>query len=516
MTGRPRRSQLVILAVAVVAVVAVAMAGCGARLTSQQRAAGILLSIRYSTDQANSTAAPTATVGPSDVTTSSIAAQPLRALRTGAGTVASQATRSEPVASAPISAGQRSSTAPGQVAASAPRAAASASAQTSGCRAGALTASDVGVTPTTITIINSADLTGPVPGLFSTVQDGIKAFVAYFNATNQTVCGRKLVLTTADSGESESGDHDAAVAACAKSFAMVGGDSGFDAGGAPVVQQCGIPDIRASGNSQQRIAVPNVFAVAADDLHHFQPSIPAYFSQTFGDKVTQHAAIAYVNIGVGQQQAQRYAAGLRAVGWKVADQIPFDVSDFSYTPYAQKLKDDGVDFVWMIGAEAQYARMAQAMQSQHYKPDVFLLTPNAYDQIYTDAAGSAAAGSYVYVNAARFDQASSVPELQLYLTWLNRVDPNAAPSWFGELAWSAARLFVTEAQKVGPNLTREALITQLASVDNWTSNGLTSPQHIGSRIVSDCWAIIQWTGNAWIQSSAAEYTCTPKAIPVTY
>jgi ABC-type branched-subunit amino acid transport system substrate-binding protein len=379
-----------------------------------------------------------------------------------------------------------------------------------------LTATDTGVTPTTVTINNSADLTGPVPGLFQTAQDGVKAFVAYFNATGQTICGRRLALTNLDSQSSEAGDNQAASNACANAFAMVGGDSAFDQGGAPVVERCGIPDIRATVNSVQRGAVPNVVAASSDDLHWFEPSIASIFAQKFGDKVTQHAAIAYINVGVGQQQAARYKAGFESQGWKVVDVIPIDVSDFSYDPFAQKMKGDGVDFVFFIAAEAQYARMAQSFQAQNFHPDVFLMNPNGYDSVYTQAAGPAGKGSYVYIDALPFTEAASNPELQLYLTWLNRVAPNAEPSWFGELAWSAARLFTTLAGQVGPDLTRKAFVTKLRQVSAWTSNGLTSPQPIGAKTTGSCWAILQWDGAAWNRASPAPYTCTPPAMKVSY
>ena len=57
-----------------------------------------------------------------------------------------------------------------------------------------------GITDTTITIGNSSDISGPVPGLFESAQDATKAFVAYFNKSNPDgICGRTLVLKNYDS-----------------------------------------------------------------------------------------------------------------------------------------------------------------------------------------------------------------------------------------------------------------------------------------------------------------------------
>ena len=61
------------------------------------------------------------------------------------------------------------------------------------------TASDVGITPTQITIGNVVTLTGPVPGLFAGGAAGTDAYFQYINSQGG-VNGRKLVLKTGDDG----------------------------------------------------------------------------------------------------------------------------------------------------------------------------------------------------------------------------------------------------------------------------------------------------------------------------
>ncbi|MFN2562966.1 MAG: hypothetical protein ABR571_16945, partial [Jatrophihabitans sp.] len=95
-----------------------------------------------------------------------------------------------------------------------------------------------GITSSTITIANSADLSGPVPQLFKSAQTAVTAFAAYFNSTS-SICGRKLKVEGLDSATSESGDQQASSSACGSAFAMVGSMGAFDAGGADTVQRCG-------------------------------------------------------------------------------------------------------------------------------------------------------------------------------------------------------------------------------------------------------------------------------------
>ena len=48
-----------------------------------------------------------------------------------------------------------------------------------------------GVTADTINLVNVADISGPVPGIFESAQQGTRAFLEYFNST-EDICGHKL------------------------------------------------------------------------------------------------------------------------------------------------------------------------------------------------------------------------------------------------------------------------------------------------------------------------------------
>ncbi len=110
------------------------------------------------------------------------------------------------------------------------------------------------ITGSTIPIANISDTSGPVSGLFTGAQQGIKAYVAYFNATS-SICGRKLSLENLDSQTSSTGDQQAATTACGNAFAIVGSMGAFDDGGASTVTHCGIPDLRAAVTESDRARV---------------------------------------------------------------------------------------------------------------------------------------------------------------------------------------------------------------------------------------------------------------------
>ena len=122
--------------------------------------------------------------------------------------------------------------------------------------------------------------------------------------------------------------------------------------------------------------------------------------------------------------------------------------------------------------------------------------------------GDAVEGTVVFLNFVPFEEAGSSKELQLYLSWLQQVQPGAEPTFFGLFSWSAARLFVEQSVKLGGKLTRPTLIDALRKVDNWTANGLHAPQHVGSKQTSECWRFVQLTGGKWVPVGGTEYPCS--------
>ncbi|HUY85876.1 MAG TPA: ABC transporter substrate-binding protein, partial [Acidimicrobiales bacterium] len=103
--------------------------------------------------------------------------------------------------------------------------------QSSGLAPGTkLTASAPGITPTTINIGTIQDISGPVPGLFQTALEGVKAWVAYENSKGG-IDGRRLVLDAYDAGLNPTKFQQYEAQACNSDFALVGVMSTVDNNG---------------------------------------------------------------------------------------------------------------------------------------------------------------------------------------------------------------------------------------------------------------------------------------------
>jgi ABC-type branched-subunit amino acid transport system substrate-binding protein len=362
-----------------------------------------------------------------------------------------------------------------------------------------------GITDKTITIGNSSDISGPVPGLFEASQDAVKAYVAYFNASSD-ICGRKLALKTYDSRTDASADQQAYTKACDETFAMIGSMSAFDSGGASTAEGCGLPDLRSAGVTGDRQGCATCFGAQSTVATEFENAVPDYVLKNYPD-AADHAAMLYINAGAAAENGKTQAAAMGKRGMHFDYVQGIDISEFNYAPYVQQMKDKGVKYVQMIASTDQFVRLAQAMQQQGFEPDVFMLDPTAYTRAYVENGGDAVEGTTLFVNFTPFEEAASNKEEQLYLSWLQQVKPGAEPSFFGLFSWSAARLFVQQATALGGKLSRPSLLSALEGVDNWTANGMHSPQHVGGRHTGECWRFIQLHNGRWQPVGGTKYTC---------
>jgi ABC-type branched-subunit amino acid transport system substrate-binding protein len=362
-----------------------------------------------------------------------------------------------------------------------------------------------GVSDTEITIGNASDVSGPVPGLFESSQDAVKAYVAYFNSSSD-ICGRKLKLVTYDTRTDAGADQQAYAKGCDEVFAMVGSMGAFDSGGAATTQACGLPDVRSAAVTKDRNACTTCFPAQSVNTGEWENAPGEFIKKNYPDTVA-HAGLLYLNAGAAAENAPVEVNAMTKQGLHFDVVQGIDVSEFNYAPYAQQLKDKGVRVVLWVGSYQHSLKLAQAMQQIGYKPDLYLRDPTDYIPDFVETGGEAVDGTVVFLNFVPFEEAGTNQEMQLYTSWLQQVSPGATPTFFGVFSWSAARLFVEKSIALGGKLSRSTLIDALRKTDKWTANGMTAPQHVGSKRTGDCWRFIQLNGGTWQPVGGTKYTC---------
>lgn len=363
-----------------------------------------------------------------------------------------------------------------------------------------------GITDDKIILSNVSDLSGPVPGIFQATSDAVRAFAKYFNAQSD-ICGRKIEVLALDSRADAGADQQAYQKACEQSFAAVGSMSAFDSGGARIAEGCGLPDLRTASVTPERTACKTCFGTQSAHADYFQNSVPDFIKKNYPEGAKK-AAYLYLNAGAAavNGKAQISAMSKRGINYVYTQGV--DVSEFNYGPYVQQMKDKDVQYVQWLGSYQHGVRLAEAMKQGGFEPDLFLFDPVAYNQGFVESGKDAVDGVTVFINFVPFEEAASSQEMSLYLNYLRQVDPNSTPTFFGVFAWSAARLFVTEAVELGGDLNRANMVKQIAGVKSWEGNKMHAPQYIGPKQLAECWRFMQLKGGTWTPSFGNTYQCT--------
>jgi ABC-type branched-subunit amino acid transport system substrate-binding protein len=352
-------------------------------------------------------------------------------------------------------------------------------------------ATDKGVTATQITLTVASDKSGPQGGLFTSTHQAMTAWAAMINSGGG-LFGRSVKLQLVDTQTKDTTNQAAVSDACDQAFALVGSMSAFDGGGATAGQSCGIPDITAITVNDKRAKATNVYPVypvRADKI----PIGPANYIKEKYPSVIQNAAMLYLNAGVTKANALQRVKAYESVGFKFKI-YEVQILEANYTPIVQRMRDDGIKYVTMVANYQSIQKLLAAMDQQDWFPEVRDWDSVAYAPAFLTCGGqpcSAANGSLIFMNTAINEEAAGNPELQLYQQWLSRVAPGSKPDYFGFYAWSAGQLFAKVHKDVGAKITRNAFLAAIKNVHSWNGNGLHAAHDIGNKIMSPCFMYLE-------------------------
>src|SRR5439155_5824130 len=214
-----------------------------------------------------------------------------------------------------------------------------------------------------------------------------------------------------------------------------------------------------------------------------------YIKEKYGSSVIQNAAMLYLNAAVTKANAQQRMKAYSTVGFKWTYVKQVEILEPSYSTFVEGMRRAGVKYVNMVANYQSIQKLLQAMDQADWYPTVRDWDSVAYSDQFANQNGQPfkpANGSLVFVNTNIYEERATNPEMQLYITWLNRVAPGAKPDYFGFYAWSAGRLFQQLAAQIGPKLTRKALFDAVKKIHSWDGHGLHAAHDIGDKTMSPC------------------------------
>jgi len=364
-----------------------------------------------------------------------------------------------------------------------------------------------------------ADVGSPLaPGLFQGNLDALNAFATYVNDNGGIAC-RKLVVRTWDSKLDPTESKNGLIDACQNAFAMVGNNALFNPDMSPATGcvdksgvATGLPDVVALANDINELCAPVTFDVQNVSEHcpiitGPRPEIVnvgpiKWYEQKFGtalhgiymvpgDLPTTVQSATY-NIDAQAQAGIVWDALLKVSG---ADAQP------AYTPRVQIAKAKGSTYVYDGSNDVAMIRMRKESIAQGVDTvKVWACSIACYTKAFLAQGGSAVEGTYLFMNSLPFEEASTSPADQAYVTALgSKVDSFGANGWQAALAFQQAVNAVVG--KSGPNgLTRASLLTALKGITNFSADGWIGPKALqGPGSYSPCYLIMQVQNGKYVR-----------------
>lgn len=366
-------------------------------------------------------------------------------------------------------------------------------------------ATDVGVTEDSITLGLITTLTGPVPGLFRGAAVGAQACAARANASGG-LFGRQLRIEVGDDQLNENQVRAQAERLAPSAFAFVGSFSLYDGAMVAPMEAHGVPDI---GTAMQ----PGRFDSPLNWSTH--PLPPGWPTGPLEHLKQQHPDAGQAVGFLGSENAPTQNAGIKAaineVGLNIVYDQTFSAATQDFTAHVFRMRTAGVRWLVVTGDAATYARILQSADQQDLDLDVFNPVANAYDPAYLDLAGDLTEGTVIYANHVMYagEDASAVPEVSEFTTWMSRIDPQQTLDVFALYGWTSCLLFIDAATAVGPQLTREALREHLAGVTEYDGHGLVAPANPAGKEPPLCYVLLQMRGGSWqrVDTPARDFRC---------
>ena len=356
-----------------------------------------------------------------------------------------------------------------------------------------------GVTDKQITLGTISTESGPIPGLGSSALAAAQAYIGYRNSTGG-VCGRQLVLRTADDG-ADNGRHRAAVNDMAtKTLGLVGGVGGGDAGSGEAVVSLGMPVVTVAISDPYQDAA-TVFDINPP-LANPKGVIGKY--RYLLDAGAKTVALVYPATDQTRAEMQnKHKPLMEAAGIKIVLEHEFPLSTLSFDSSARAVANSKADYMFFLSEVGQSAGMAKSMHGSGYK--LKFQEYITYDEKFIDLAGEAAAeGVTAWIRNLPNQEPDSNPEQKAFLQWMDRTAPGVPADTFAAESWAGAKAFLDALVALPGPITRPALLAQLRATETFDAGGFLGAIQLGKKKSNGCQVAMIVQGGKWKRLTPAK------------
>ena len=333
---------------------------------------------------------------------------------------------------------------------------------------------DVGVTRDTILLGNVTALSGPLPGQFDGMPNGTQAFIAKYNAEGG-FRGRKLKLVIRDDGL-DPNKHRAAVVQLVeedKVFALLNDGTVVHGASADYLKAKNIPVVSGSAFDNTYCVTPNFFSINTYCPHESQYGQWIKWAADHGIK---KIAFLYVNLGITQSLALALKKGFKDYGLQLVFEREVQLAEADYTPYIIAARSAGADTAFTLIDNASSINMLKAMKRQNWNPPLYLQA--AEDDVFIRQVKKQGLSLEGMVTPG--GPLTSEPSQREYVQTYKAAFPDEPVNSFSSLGWQGIKWFTDVGlARMGPDITRAALMHNLVTSTGWTADGMMAPLVIG-------------------------------------
>lgn len=186
-----------------------------------------------------------------------------------------------------------------------------------------------------------------------------------------------------------------------------------------------------------------------------------------------------------------------------------DKGESSYMPFAEKIKDCGVKYLWSSDSPdpGQFSFL-ESIERAGAKP-TYVFEATWYSTLVSKW-NTSGAGNNLHVGMIfqPLENAARVPAVKQYMDLVTAKKGKVA--LLGMQATSSFLLWAQSADKCGSNLTRQCVINELSKVHEWTGGGLHAPTDPGNNKPASCSLMVKLNGTKYEQvypKNIGEFEC---------
>lgn len=369
------------------------------------------------------------------------------------------------------------------------------------------------LTATCATVGNISTISGIIPGLFEGAAVGTDAYFSYLDSTQGGIDGRKIELISEDDkfdGQENLAETQTLIG---RVIAFVGSFSLEDQdGGTILAKHPAIPNVSVS-LSQSTLDLPNTVsptpAIGGWQLGPFE-----YYAQHYPVAI-KHVGLLIAQESSAEQQALGLEAAMRHLGYAITYSSLFGPLDTQFETQLLAMQHAGVQFVDLTLMDASDAEhIVEEMHDLGYHPQVIESGGPIYVDNFVQLSGGTANADGIYLNQTDAlylgGDAKSVPEVDTFLSWVQKVHPGFTPDLYTLYGWISGMLFAQGLENAGADPTPADLLQSLKQVRSFDADGLIATSDPGGRQPASCWMLARIVNGIFVRippSPKAGFIC---------